>query len=374
MANKNSIKRNSEKIKRSVVDKVLFILSGISTLVVFMVDWFSNVLTLELKWQVILGLITVLSGFFTIISFCFDKKFSTLEKRTNEAEKSILNMQNESANKAREEIGRGLSSLHDLYSYQTLDNEDFKEYAQKKVDALIQCLNRLFINGESDVLDETDYYEKLNQLADRIEDDQLQYGMLDETDINNHVKPIIWALTCFNEDEWGEEIKVEDDWSDRLERLTAVHGIDVERICILSDDIQKFIKIDDVSELNEILVNNKHLKSFMGFLLRYYKSDVIDKYRKSTIHYAFFANDSSKLAQTKGFFGICLSNGEKHIVKGDCVVGKNESTAKIVFNCDDLYSEFEIKKQHRMRLENYISSTASVAFKAFLKSKNIHIH
>lgn len=354
-------------MRNCLFDKVIFILSGLSALCVFILDWLTNIINLDLKWQILLGLITLLSGFFTIISFYFDNKYKKFGMRITDVETKMSTLYNKIIKSIRSDFNSNFSQMHNLFKYMDHSNEDFKEYAHKEVATCIGKLNSAINIGESEILNEVDYYKKLDQLADRIKEDK--YNLEKSTNENRH-PPFIWALTCFNDDEWSVEREKEDAWSDRLEILTSNDGIDVERICILSEQIQDFIKLNDSNRIKAMVKDNKHIASFMGFLSRYYQKNIIDKYRKTTKHYAFFPNISGELNKTNGFFGICLSNGEKHIVKGDCSINGN-STAKIVFNCDELYAEFKAKKNHRSLLEAFINEKASDEFKKYLKSKNI---
>lgn len=68
-----------KKIKRSIVDKILFILLAIAAVVIFVWDIFKDFIP-EKYWQLklLVMIAGALSGFFTVMSFFWDKKFSNV--------------------------------------------------------------------------------------------------------------------------------------------------------------------------------------------------------------------------------------------------------------------------------------------------------
>lgn len=353
---------NDRKHERNqtILDKVIYILAGVTTLVLFLIDLWSNILALSTVWQILLPLISALSFFFTVLSFVFNHKFIEHEERIS---KKILSDAEVKAN----DILVKFSQIHDLFELVSSKNEEIKEYAENRINEFLKKLNKSINAGESDILNSEEYYRKLDQLADKIEADKKLYNSLGAKVKHTKLEPMIWALTCFNGGEW-DNTGEEDKWSDRLEKLSRNDKIKVERVCIISQTIQDFISLTDNKKIT-IYEQDENVYSFINFLSRYYYKG---KEVKNTTHYAFVTDSTSKLEETKGFFGVCLSNGEKHIVKGDCFA--NGSTAKIVFDCEDLFNEFSLKKVHgNLELKSYIRRYAGSAFKSYLENRNISV-
>ena len=74
------------RVKHSVIDKILFCLLAIASFVVFVWDMFKDLIPEE-HWQIklLIAIVGTLSGFFTVLSFLWDKKFSSMTEKISSA-------------------------------------------------------------------------------------------------------------------------------------------------------------------------------------------------------------------------------------------------------------------------------------------------
>lgn len=82
------------------------------------------------------------------------------------------------------------------------------------------------------------------------------------------------------------------------------------------------------------------------------------------------------LDEIKGFFGIILSSGEKHIVLGEAVNLDKGLTGNVLFDVQEIekiYSEFEHACNPEREIIKYINDNASDEFKQYLKKQNINL-
>lgn len=82
----------NKKIKQSIVDKVLFILLAVAAVIIFIWDIIKDFIPEE-YWQLklLVMIVGALSGFFTVMSFLWDKKFSNVAKDITSAHDEKIN-------------------------------------------------------------------------------------------------------------------------------------------------------------------------------------------------------------------------------------------------------------------------------------------
>lgn len=244
-------------------------------------------------------------------------------------------------------------SLHQIYSSK---NERVKRFADRRIAEMINTLTTANQIGNSGFLEVREYYAELDFLADKLEKD-------------NGGNSSIWAMTGFAPDEWSAAGGYEKAWTERLKKLSQMN-IKTNRLCLLNNEIIQKIK-DENFKAPKRKNRGTALEGFISLLKDYYQDD-----QSNCKHYILLNNEFSDLEKTKGFFGIVLSNNEKHIIEGEAVNLDNGLTGKVLFKNEDiekLFTDFMHACQPNREIINFINENASKAFKDYLISSNIKL-
>lgn len=244
-------------------------------------------------------------------------------------------------------------SLFEIYSSQ---NERVRRFADRRISEMIKTLTKASKSGNSGLLNVREYYNELDFMADKLE-------------MDNGTDCCIWAMTGFAPNEWSATGGYEKAWTRRLQNLVN-KKIKTIRLCLLSKEI-----INKITDKNfTVSKNGKKGSSFDGFislLKQYYQSN-----SSNSEHYVVLNNEFTKLDEVKGFFGIKLSSGEKHIVLGEAVNLDKGLTGNVLFDVeqiDKIHTEFEHACNPEREIIKYINDNASDAFKQYLKNQNINL-
>lgn len=197
------------------------------------------------------------------------------------------------------------------------------DYFQRRLDEFERTLqNCVPPNSTSGRLDVRVYYNELYNMAEQLLNDK------------NPLNCFIWAMTGFSELEWSNN-GWEQEWSRRLKELTN-KKIRTKRVCLISNEILRFLKCRNKEEFTSILnyisdtdrlsANEARFKSFADYL-----KDNDDELIES---YCLYQNNEAytELIIEKGFFAITLSNGEKYLTKGESLTVANGLTGEYVFD------------------------------------------
>ena len=267
-------------------------------------------------------------------------------------------------NKVADNISKMRSKLNDaisqtsqiatLFQICSSQNERIRRFADRRISEMTKSLNKAAQIGLSGKLNVIDYYNELNYLADKLDQDE---------------KGSIWAMTGFAPDEWSAAGGYENAWTQRLQKI-AQRGVKTRRICFLSQDIiNKFMNFTDDPSQRE---RHSPIEGLISLLKQYYS-----KPDKNCSHYIMLRDEFKLLEKTKGFFGIILSNQEKYIIQGEALNLDNGLTGEVLFNTkeiEDIYKEFEMACQQKNReLICYLRQHACPAFLDHLKQEGVII-
>ncbi len=242
----------------------------------------------------------------------------------------------------------------ELFQIYSSKNERVRRFAERRIDETIKFLNKANQMGSSGLLEVGEYYNELDYLADKLEQD-------------NGGNCLIWAMTGFAPDEWSSNGGYEKAWTSRLNVL-ANRQIKTIRLCFISDELLSQIKDENFIPQPKS-ERGTSLDGLISLLEQYYKEN-----NPNREHYVLLNNEFTVLEEKKGFFGIVLSNNEKHVIEGEAVNLDNGLTGKVLFNNNDieeLYIVFEHACQHDREIIKFINDNASQKFKDFLVKKEI---
>ena len=263
---------------------------------------------------------------------------------------STIEQQNHSITQSN----RSTQQLIDLYQIYSTKNERVRRFAERRIDETIKSLHIANQMGSSGLLEVGEYYNELDYLADKLEQD-------------NGDNCSIWAMTGFAPDEWSSNGGYERAWTDRLNKL-AKRQIRTIRLCFISDEL-----LSQINDENFIpqpkSERGSSLDGLISLLEQYYKESNLNRE-----HYVLLHNEFTALEDKKGFFGIVLSNNEKHVIEGEAVNLDNGLTGRVLFNNNDieeLYKVFEHACQQDREIIKFINDNASQKFKDYLVEKGI---
>lgn len=273
----------------------------------------------------------------------------TVGQNKNEADMLKMISSLNDANNQTEQI----ATLFNIFSSQ---NERIRRFADRRISEMTKSLKLACQIGSSGELNVTDYYMELNYLADKLENDKKD-------------KCLIWAMTGFAPDEWSAAGGYESAWTQRLQSISN-SGVKTIRICLLSKEIMNQIRTEKfIIEHQE----GRHLpiEGLISLLKQYYS-----KPNQNCKHYIILNNEFELLEKIKGFFGIVLSNNEKHIIEGEALNLDKGLTGNVLFNdqeIENIYKEFTFACQQNREIINYLTINASPSFIDYLKKENVNI-
>lgn len=357
---KNKIKQNT----KTIFDKIIFILIAIISIVLFIVDYIRDFIPNE-KWEIHLAIVVigVLSSFFTILSFYFDRKFELLpdiKKNLDENAKKIDNI-DDFVNISKT-ILTGIDKVY--FEINGTKNIEMLKFAKRRISELTENLTHLKSYQETEFLPVSEYYAELNYIA-----------YLIENDAGNN--KFIWAMTGFAEDEWSDN-DYEAEWCITLNRL-ADKNIITKRACFINEELYNYIfKVDENDVFDEPISPKlkSSYKSFLDLLKTYYKKGKASNCE----HYILKFNDRgyNNLMNAGGFFGVVLSNGDKHLIMGEAINYNNGLTGKVLFDktrIAEIYYEFmrltSGNISERKEIISYIEKNGKTKFKKVLESFDI---
>lgn len=242
----------------------------------------------------------------------------------------------------------------ELYQIYTTKNERVRRFAERRIDETIKALNEANQMGSSGLLEVGEYYNELDYLADKLEQDNIE-------------KCSIWAMTGFAPNEWSSNGGYEKAWTDRLNGL-AKRQVKTTRLCFISNELLRQINDDNFIPQPKS-ERGTALDGLISLLEQYYKKDDPNR-----AHYVFLHNEFIALEEKKGFFGIILSNSEKHVIEGEAVNLDNGLTGKVLFkneDIEDLYNVFMHACQPDREIIKFIKDNSSQNFRDYLLKKKI---
>ncbi len=262
----------------------------------------------------------------------------------------------DSYNSLKEEIDNITHYISPLFTIYSSQNERVRRFADRRISEMIKTLTTANKNGNSGLLDVREYYNELDFMADKLE-------------LDSGTNCFIWAMTGFAPNEWSAAGGYERAWTRRLQNL-ANKKIKTIRLCLLSKEI-----INKITDKNFSISRNgkkgSAIDGFISLLKQYYQGN-----SSNCEHYVVLNNEFAKLDEVKGFFGIVLSNGEKHIVLGEAVNLDKGLTGNVLFDVeqiDKIHTEFEHACNPEREIIKYINDNASDTFKQYLKNQNINL-
>lgn len=345
-----------KKTKWSKEDKSLLILQIISFAVSIVVSCIpDNMLTASIKLAIICASIN--------IPIIIVQLTLTIGQNKNESDlQDIIEINNKNSEeilaktkkviKNVNDVNNKMSQITTLYEIYSSKNDRLRRFADRRIEDLIHILNRANQLGDSDFLGVREYYNELDYLANKLKSD-------------DNTKASIWAMTGFAPDEWSATGGYERDWTRTLENLSK-KGFKTIRLCLLSNDIVSQMKKVDFTAPEE----NSTLNGLISLLKQYYRNE------SNCEHYVIRPNEFSKLDETNGFFGIVLSNDEKHIIQGEAVNLNSGLTGKVLFDehqINEIYRDFQRACQAEREVCAYIKENASRSFVDYLHMLGITI-
>ena len=365
----------SKKYRKTKVDKIIFILLSVAATVVFVWDVVKDFIP-DSVWQLklLIMIVGALSGFFSVLSFLWDRKFANNAEKVKNETNSLLEKEvkvlraNTDAN--MNEIKGLVEHAGKLASILTSNEERRIAFARRRLAELDKSLTFVAHEHESERLSVSTYYAELNHLKEQLQ---------------NEIKKkdcIIWAMTGFSDDEWDDEGNdLEKYWCDDLVALTK--SITTKRICVMHAKLIALLKKDaqfyeeqeqdwKVHETQGEKIAEKSLKSFIDYLKTYYNSN----YSEYKIKSVCVKNDTQtykKLIEAKGFFGIKLPE-KKYVIKGEAVDVHTGLQGQYVFDeaiVNELFDLHNNACENSCELLKFINQNGSADFVAFCQKNGV---
>ena len=389
------------KLHKTVIDKVLFIFLSIAATLVFIWDVVKDFIP-ETMWQLklLIMIIGALSGFFSLLSFLWDKKFTNSSEKIKDdmgvQSKKIKEDMGAQSDKIKEDMGvqleKEINKIIETIQKCKLDiqkpvelvshlaailssNENRRiSFARRRLVELDSSLQYVANEHASEKLSVSTYYSELNYLNDQLK---------------SYDKPencVIWAMTGFSDTEWDDAGNdLETDWCNTLVNLTK--RIPTKRICIVHNNLLDNLKKEkdfysdqkkdwDDNKSTVEKIKNKSFKSFIDYLKTYYSEDK-SQYKIKSICVKSSSQKYKDLVEAKGYFGIKLSDNQKFLIKGEAVDVRTGLQGQFVFS-DDIINKLFILHESAFEIEAdeltaFIKNTASISFKEFCKEQGIQL-
>ncbi len=370
------INMKKRKSLKTVIDKAIFIILAVVATIVFIWDVIKDFIP-ETMWQLklLIMIVGALSGFFSLLSFLWDKKFTNTSEKVKEdiGEQLVNEKKNIVAT-----VENSMFEIKDIVGYVgdlaaiLSSNEDRRiSFARRRLAELNKSLEFVAHEHESERLSVSTYYGELNYLKEQLQLDTKKRDC------------VIWAMTGFSDEEWDDDGNdLEKYWCDDLVKLTK--SIITKRVCIvhsklitlLNKDEEFYCKQKKDWEENKFTgekIAEKSLKSFIDYLKTYYSSNK-SEYKITSVCVKSDTQTFKILLEAKGFFGIQLSNNQKYLIKGEAVDVHTGLQGQFVFDdktINELFSLHNIAITTCDELTSFILKTSSKAFINFCANEGI---
>lgn len=388
--NEGVIKR--KKYRHSIVDKVIFIFLATIAVGVFIWDILQEFIPEE-YWQLklLVMIVGALSGFFSVLSFLWDKKFlynaEIIQESEVDSKNNVVTLIGDFKNsivdkiyKSEDNVKKELAEIKKFVSYsgdlaKILSSQEDRRiaFARRRIAELDDSLTYVANAHESDRLAVSIYYAELHNLKNQLYKD------------GNFLDCSIWAMTGFSDDEWSDDSNdLEKYWCDALVELTS--KVRTKRICIINNKLrQLLVKNQDFynqqlrdwedNEEHTELIAEKGLKSFIDYLDTYY-TRATNHFKIESFCVLGTSQQYKKLIEARGYFGICLSNQKKYVIKGEAVDIRTGLQGQYVFDENSVNELYNIHMQacdSCSDLLEFIKKNSSKDFISFCINRGINI-
>lgn len=254
--------------------------------------------------------------------------------------------------------------LNEVYKQFLDTDERLKPFIQTILESNNALIKKYIDEERTGALALSVYYTELFKYADIIVEDKVKS--------KGKYTGEVWALSCFLDGEWENNMGLETAWVNKLSDIDK-KGVPTRRLYIFSND-----KLSLLQESND---KNK-IKNFLSTLQPYCTFNCSSQY-KNTTSFAINRNNFSEETLSplgKGFFAIKLSDGSMTLIRDLSIdnLSSNSLGGEIDFNeskKSETRKQWEVVMKAAIPLKEFlcININPSALTKEVLKELNIWI-